>query len=322
MRAALGGEPAVARPRTRTRRRSRRPAPGSGKCARSRWSRRAVVELVRTRRNRSPARSSSVVRTVDGDGLVAARASTTARRRSRAPASGRSRSTSSRARTGPGLEHRRRAPLRPVDDRVVGGRRVVVGVAAVAAVDEPAERRRPRTPSVVDRAACRRRGRPRPAGARSRATCRRRGPRSPGPSPSSSRKRAPAEAGDGVGGEQHLAHAAPCADRMQMRRARVAEREQLLAQLARGRSAASPGPASCSVTSTVPSATSRSTRTRAILRAGELGAPHQLERPSAPSGPMTMVEKPSPVDARDHLGRARRAVVERDEVHRARRRAR
>ena len=128
-----------------------------------------------------------------------------------------------------------------VDHAIGRGRGVVVGVAAVAAVDEPAEtgdaqpvgRRRSRRCPCRDRS---RRG-----GARWRACAvavdravavRRRRPRV---------KRRPAEAGDLAGVEQHAAQrrgdqaqAAPC------RRASPSV-EHLLAELGRGRDAARPG---------------------------------------------------------------------------------
>ena len=74
---------------------------------------------------------------LDELGLVAPAGCTSARRPRRGGAARTSRRRASRARTGPALgrldAHRRRA----VDDRVVVGRRVVVRVAAVAAVDQP-----------------------------------------------------------------------------------------------------------------------------------------------------------------------------------------
>ena len=73
---------------------------------------------------------------LDGDGVVAARGNTIARRRSRAWATGRSR-VDARCGRAPGPTPRRVTLTDSGESttRVGGGRAVVVGVAAVAAVD-------------------------------------------------------------------------------------------------------------------------------------------------------------------------------------------
>ena len=127
-----------ARRRTRTRRRNRRRGLGSGKCAPHPVVAHAVVEL-------DPDAHESLVRRAartwcaprPAPDARRCGASTMRRRRPRARASCTRASTRRRDRTGPGLQRAHPHELGRVDDEVLGGRRVVVGVATVARLDEP-----------------------------------------------------------------------------------------------------------------------------------------------------------------------------------------
>ena len=279
MRAALGGEPALARPRTRTRPSEPVDRVGQREVRAQPVVAAPVVELgprpAGTAR-RCAARAWCATATCRRSRRCAAR--TIARRRRRAPASGTRASRRAARATGPDSR-----PSTVTDSgrsttmSSVGGR-VVVGVAAVTAVDEAAEpgdraRRRGRRSSR-----CRRSGRPRRevlvgelvlAGAR---------PRCVGPvavdraRTCAIRSRAPAPARTTT---SRIGASAPGRNAIV---SRLAQREQL-ARAARSRSiAGSPGRRRAACTSTTPSSRSRSS-TRAIARARELRAAHHLEHP-------------------------------------------
>ncbi len=210
---------------------------------------------------------------------------------------------------GAGLERGDLDRLGPLDDDVLGGRRVVVRVAAVAAVDEP--------PQPADSEAVARLDGVRLAVDPHREVLvlqRRRpgGHTRAGPVTLHGRVRAPAEAGDGVGGEDHVArgwHQHPEPER----RALVAQAQQLVAQLLEiGGGLAAVDAVKLQLDGPVPGTLEV---VAADARPRELGAAHHLEHP-----PHLLARhrgrEAFAADRPHHLGRHRRAAG-RHQVHRA-----
>ena len=301
VRAAFGGEPAV---------HDRERALGVGAVDRrgQREVRAEAVVAARlssstcTRRNRSPVRSSRVVTHVDADGLVAAACARplVADRVRRPPVGG------GRRRRGPAPGPTRRRVTRTASGRSTTvstvGRRVVVGVAAVAAVDE---RLSPATRDAVGL-----------DGERAVGGVdldpqvlvgERRGPSArtavPGPAPSTARYVRQPKPGTAIGRDDDLAHRRARAGGSRWsrppRRARAARRGRLEVELG----LAGRGVVERELDDCRRRACGRSTR---AMRAPANSGPRIISSTQRTFWPTTTVEMPSPLDRAHDLGRAAR----------------